>query len=294
MLVLPPVFWAGNAVVGRFAVADAPPLELSFWRWVIAFIVLLPAGLPRVLAQRQVLRAHWRALAILALFSVAAYNTLLYLALTTTTAINATFVGACMPLLIVLFSWFMLGERVNGRHMLGIAAGLVGVALVIGRGDPMLVFRLQLNPGDVLVLTAVVSWAIYSVLLRKFQVPMEPVGLLTVLVGLGVLYLVPVYAWAVHDGAGMPLTWPMLLVVGYISLFPSLLAYLFWNKGVEAVGANQAGLFAYLVPVLTALLAVPVLGEALTWYHGVGLVLIFAGIWVATSAQPPPYISNDS
>lgn len=285
IMLLPVLFWAGNTVLGRAMVGDIPPFTLAFWRWVGASLILLPIGLPRLLAQRDRLRGRWPVLLALAATSVAAYNTLLYLALQTTTAINAMLVGCTMPIVIIALSWAWLGERIGPRQGAGVALSLVGVLLVIARGDPAALLALQLQPGDGWMTVAVISWAVYSVLLRRHPTGIEPLALLTVLVLLGTLAILPLYLWELAQG----LVWRpeprTLAVVAYIAVFPSVLAYYLWNQGVAKLGANTAGLYANLMPIVTAILAVLFLGETFRWFHAAGLALIFLGIWLATAPR---------
>jgi drug/metabolite transporter (DMT)-like permease len=277
-MVWPPLFWAGNAVVGRVAVGQLPPIALAFWRWLFALLLILPFGLPRVAAQWHDIRRQWKILALLAVFSVTAYNTLLYIALTTTTAVSATLVSAAIPVAIVLLSWLWLGEAVGLRQAAGVVISLFGVLGVIAQGDPETLFSLRLHPGDLWMLGAVATWAVFSVLLRRHPCGLHPIALLTVQVALGWLFLVPFYLWELTTGQAFILTWQTAGLIAYTAVFPSVLAYHYWNEGIAALGANVTGLYSYLVPAFTAVIASVLLGEAFRWYHAVGLMLIIGGI----------------
>lgn len=284
-MVLPPLFWAGNAVAGRLAVGQLPPIALAFWRWLFALLLILPFGLPRVVAQRNEVRRRWKVLALVALFSVTAYNTLLYVALTSTTAVNATLVSAAIPVAIVLLSRLWLGEAVGLRQAAGIVISLAGVVLVIARGDPARLLALGLQPGDFWVLAAVASWAVYSVLLRRHPSDLSPLALLTVQMILGWLFLVPFYLWELTTAQVFLLTWQSAGLIAFVAVFPSILAYHLWNQGVASLGANLAGQYTYLIPVFTALLAVLLLGESFRWFHAAGLVAIVGGIRLAAKSR---------
>jgi drug/metabolite transporter (DMT)-like permease len=284
LMVLPPLFWAGNAVAGRLAVGQLPPIALAFWRWLFALLLILPFGLPRVIAQWNEIRSRWKILAMVALFSVTAYNTLLYVALTSTTAVNASLVSAAIPVAIVLLSRLWLGEAVGLRQSAGIAISLAGVVIVIARGEPDNLATLGLRSGDFWVLAAVVSWAIYSVLLRKHPSRLSPLALLTVQMMLGWLFLVPLYLWELTTGQVASLTWQSVGLIAFVAIFPSILAYHLWNQGVAKLGANLAGQYTYLIPVFTALLAVLFLDEAFRWFHAAGLVAIVGGIRLAAKS----------
>lgn len=287
-LLLPVLFWAGNAVLGRAVVGQVPPFTLSFWRWVAAALILLPIGLPRLLAQRGRLRGRWPALLALALTSVAAYNTLLYLALQTTTAINATLVGCSMPIVIITLSWLWLGERIGLRQAGGVGLSLLGVLLVIARGDAATLLALHLQPGDGWMMVAVLSWSVYSVLLRRHPTGIEALPLLTLLVLLGTPMILPLYLWELASGQVWHPSPEGLAAIAYTAVFPSVAAYYLWNQGVAKLGANTAGLYANLLPIMTAVLAVLLLGETFRWFHAAGLALIFLGIWLATPRRAGP------
>jgi drug/metabolite transporter (DMT)-like permease len=287
MMLLPPLFWAGNAVVGRVAVGHLPPIALAFWRWLFALLLILPFGLPRVLAQRHEVHRCWKVLAMVALFSVTAYNTLLYIALISTTAVNATLVSAAIPVAIVLLSRVWLGEAVGIGQFAGIVISLAGVVLVIAHGDLDSLLALRLQPGDLWVLTAVVSWAIYSVLLRRHPTDLSPLALLTVQMILGWLFLVPFYLWELTTNPVFQLTWQSIGLIAYVAIFPSILAYHLWNQGVASLGANLAGQYTYLIPIFTALLATLLLGESFRWFHAAGLVAIIGGIRLAAKKGAP-------
>ncbi|MBY0429587.1 MAG: DMT family transporter [Rhodospirillales bacterium] len=288
LMLLPPLFWAGNAVVGRYAMGAMPPVALSFWRWVLGLMLLLPFGLPRLMRQKHLLRPHWKLLVVLSATSIAAYNTLLYTALTTTTAINATLVSTTLPLSIIALSWLWLGEKLSPMQATGLVVSLAGVLTVIARGDPAVLAALELRQGDLVVLAAVASWGIYSVLLRKHPTGIDPIAMLTILVAIGVVLILPFYLWELTVVGGFTPTFPVLAVITYVAIFPSALAYYFWNRGIAALGTNLAGQFTYLLPMFTAVLATVFLGEAFRWFHSAGLVLIFSGIWLATHGRRAP------
>ena len=279
------LFWAGNAVVGRYAVDQLgmPPFSLAFWRWAIALVILLFVGGPKAWAQRDKFRAHWRFLALLALLSVASFNLVQYTALGLTTAINAGVMGASLPALLFLLTWLAGQERATARQYTGLAAATVGVLIVVSRGQPAVLLALDLNSGDLLMMVALFIWAVYSVLLRRQPDGLDPLALLTVMVMFGIVGIAPFYAWDLWHVGGLPLTAETFLVLGYMGLFPSVLAYICWNAAVVRVGANASGMFTNMVPILIAILAVLFLGENFRLYHLAGMVCIFFGIYLATA-----------
>lgn len=286
ILVLPPLFWAGNAVAGRMAMTDMSPFALSFWRWVLALVLLLPFSLRGILAHFETIRARWKRIVVLGALSVGGFNLFLYMALQTTTAINATLVASTMPLVIMLVSFLWLKEPFGLARSVGLVLSISGVTLVIARGDLGQLAQLQLHQGDLLMLVAVLTWSLFSVTLRAYPPGLPPLVFLTAQVAAGLCVVGPLYLGAVLMGGGqMPLTADSLGIVAFTAVFPALGAFFFWNKGVAAIGANTAGFYTNLVPLFTALAAVPLLNEAVHWYHGASLVLIFAGIGMATQGH---------
>ncbi|SDH83324.1 DMT family transporter [Roseospirillum parvum] len=280
---LPPLFWAVNAIIGKLAVGEIPPLGLAFWRWLLALGILLLLATPRLIAEWPLVRRHWRQMLVLGTLSVCSYNTLLYFALETTSPINATLVGATMPLIILVLAWVLLGSAMTGRQMLGGLATMIGVAVVVSGGDPARLLSLQFNPGDGLMLLAVAAWSLYSVLLRRNPPPLSPVVFLIAQIMGGLLVLGPLHAAdALILGNTLPITLKSLWIVAVAAIFPALLAFYFWNRGVAAIGPGLAGLYTNLVPVFTALMAVAVLGEVLHPFHAAAFALIAGGIWVAS------------
>ncbi|MDA8232103.1 MAG: DMT family transporter [Magnetospirillum sp.] len=281
LLALPPLMWAGNALIGRALVGEIPPLALSFWRWVVALALLTPFTLGDVLAHRRVLVAHWRVLVAMGVLSITAYNSLLYLAVQTTTAINATLVGASMPLMILVLGRFLLNEAITLGQLGGILLSLAGLVLIVTHGEPARLAALTVTAGDGFMLLATFSWALYSVMLKRWPVPVGGPTLLTVLIAIGVTGILPFYVWELRHGSRLAGGWHAIGAILYTAVFASLAAYSLWNRGVAALGASIAGQYSNLVPVFTAVLGVTLLGEPFRWHHALAAALIFLGIFLA-------------
>ena len=246
-LVLTPLFWAGNAVVARGVVDDIPPTSLAFWRWVLALLIILPFGLRGVRREWAVIRDHWHRILILALFSVTAFNTLLYLAATTTTAINIALINSTIPIMVALLAFLLLGERTRAIQGLGIAVALAGMLLVIGQGTLGRLVGLSFSVGDLIMVTAVASWGVFSVLLRRLSVPVKSLTFLTMQIALGTAVLAPIYLVdLVFFSGGFELSRTTLPPLVYVAIFPGILAYAFWNYGVLNVGPAKSAMFMYL------------------------------------------------
>ncbi len=282
MLILMALFWGGNAVAGRMAAGHIPPMALAFWRWLFAMLILLPFSWRGIIRFWPEIKHRWKVLVVLSISSVTAYNSFLYIALTTTTAINATLIASAMPVIIMILAWFWLRERFNWKHALGVALSVSGVLLVVAQGNPLRLLSLQLHAGDLIVLMAALSWAFYSVLLRKAALSIDSLTLLSVQVIIGTVGIVPFYLWEYSFTGGFTVDWRNSLLIFYVALFPSVLSYYFWVRGVAALGPALAGQFSYLIPVFAALLAVLIVDESYLWHHAISFALIILGIWIST------------
>ncbi|MBV2133371.1 DMT family transporter [Pseudomonas sp. MAP12] len=283
-LVLSCLCWAGNALVAR-AVADSiPPMALAFWRWSLALAILLPFVAGPLWQQRAVVRAAGWRLWLVAGLGIASYNSLLYHAAHSTSAINITLLNTCLPLATFLGAGVLLGEWPARRAWFGMALAACGLLLLIGRGDLATFRALDFYRGDLLMLLAVLAWALYSLLMRLWapRLALPPLALLGVMILFGLLLMLPLYLLELIRSGGFMVTPLNVAAIGYTALFASLLAYLSWNHGLKVLGAARASLFSYLMPVFAALLGWLLLGERLAFYHWLGGALIFAGLLLAT------------
>ncbi|PSF09668.1 EamA family transporter [Marinobacter halophilus] len=282
-LVLTPLFWAGNAVLARATVEFIPPLSMSFWRWVIALVILLPVGLPGMWRHRRVIRDRFGSMLALATFSVAAFNSLLYYAAITTTATNIALINATIPIFVALLAWVLLGDRTRPIQALGIALAIAGILTVVARGDISVLTGLEAQPGDLIMVAAVFSWGLFSVLLRRQAVPLPALTFLTTQILLGTLVISPFYlADVLLFSGGFELTQDTAMPLLYFAIFPGILAYAFWNHGVHEIGPARAAIFMYLTPVFASILAGIFLRESLGVFHVIGGGLILAGLILAT------------
>ena len=281
LLTLAVLFWSGNFILGRAFHTEIPPVALSFWRWVgAALLVTLPA-LPHLRRDHRALLQRWPAILLLATLGIAAFNTLAYSGLQYTEAINAFLLQSLMPVLIVLLSFVLFHEKVTRLQSVGIMVSLCGAVTIIARGDADILLSLTVNRGDLLVFAAIACYAGYAVMLRK-RPHVHPLAFLATIFWLGSFILVPLYLWETLTVATLELKPANMLVIGYVMVFPSIVSFICYNRGVELVGANRAGLFIHLMPVFGSLMAVIFLGEVFCWYHGAGILLIGAGIYLAT------------
>ncbi len=285
LLVVPPLCWAGNFVLARAMHADIPPVAMNFWRWVGAGMVLMPmAGRP-LWDRRRELFAHWRYLLSLTLSGIVLFHVLTYQALRTTTAVNAALIVATVPVIIPVVSFVLHRLRVGGGQVVGVAVSLAGVGVIVTRAEWTVLAEFNFAAGDMLMLLAAVLWAYYSVMLRDRPKGIGLSVLLLAIVAIGVVLMVPLYAWEIAVMGGFTPNAANLASLAYFALFAGVVAYIAWNRGVAELGAVRAGPFLHLMPVFTTLMAVLFLDERLHLFHMSGIVLIVAGIYLA-SARP--------
>ena len=283
LLALANLMWAGNWVTGR-ALRDAyDPVTLNFCRWAVAAVVLAPFALPRLPRYAGVIRSNLRGLLMLAFTGVALFQSLVYLGLRTTTAVNGVLINASLPLFMILCSWAIEREHATRRQVAGMVVSLAGILVIISHGTAANLLHLDLRPGDAWVLIAMPVWGIYSVLLKRLRPPeLSGVPFLFILTLFGLAMLAPIVA--VHASL-VPLQAPTggaALGIVYMGIAASVVAFICWNKGVAVVGANAAGITIHLLPAFGTVLAILFLGESFAAFHALGIATIFAGVVIAT------------
>jgi len=290
LLLVPPLLWAGNAIVGRLVHELIPPLTLNFLRWVLAFVLLLPIA-HQVLRRNSLLWSYWKHYGLLGLLGVGCYNSLQYLALQTSTPINVTLVASSTPVFMLAMGALFFKQTVRKRQMFGAVLSIAGVMLVLCRGDWHALANVHLVLGDVFVLIATLCWAWYSWLLSHTQEPAEVRGnwafFLMAQMAFGLVWSGAFTAveWAGYTGlvdAHIDWGWPLVAALVYVAVGPALLAYRCWGLGVQRVGPNIAGFFANLTPVFAATLSALALGELPQIYHVAAFVMIIGGIVVSS------------
>lgn len=278
-LMLTNLFWASNAVIARWITDAIPPLNLAFYRWLLAALILLPFALPLLKKHYSDIRKNIPNLLLLGIMSIPTYNTVLYIAAHSTTAINIALVSSSLPLIALLFAWSLLGSRPTIAQCLGIVVSLLGVIIIITQLQPGYLFSLSLNRGDILIFGLACLWSLYSVLLKKYQIKLPTILLLWLLIVIGLPILL-VLAFLESSSTNMLVfDTQTISVFIYTALFPSVLAYIFWNRGVAIVGPNIAAMSCYLMPLFAALIAIPLLGEKIYAYHILGGLLILIGLY---------------
>jgi drug/metabolite transporter (DMT)-like permease len=286
LLMLPPVLWAGNAVVGRLVAPLVPPLMLNFLRWALAFVLLLPFAW-RLLRAESPIWERMPRYAVLGLLGVGCYNALQYLAVKTSTPINVTLVGASMPVFMLALGAAFFGQRIRQRQVLGALLSIAGVLVVLAQGNLGHLADVRFVPGDFYMLAATAAWALYSWLLAG---PGDPPGLRSDWAGFLMAQLVPGLLWSGLFAAtetattSQPVHWglPLAAALAYIAVGPAIIAYRCWGLGVHRVGPNVAGFFANLTPLFAAMFSAAFLGEPPHLFHAAAFVLIVGGIVVSS------------
>ncbi|HEX9451559.1 MAG TPA: DMT family transporter [Burkholderiales bacterium] len=282
LLSLTSLFWAANWVVGRAMRNDMPPVAMGFWRWTIALLLLLPFVAPELRRKWHVVRANWLVLVLLGCLGAVAFNTLIYVGLQYTAVANGVLFNSFSPILIILLSWVVVRERISKLQACGVVLSLAGVLAIIARGKFATLAAFHFNPGDLWLIAAQFLWSVYTFVLRRRPPELSAMGFLAAMLLLSLPFLLPFYLWEFSQRGGFALTPATISALAYYGTIPSIVAYLFWNRGVAQVGPNKAGLFVHLMPLFGALLAVIFLGEKLYAYHYAGAALIFTGIWLTT------------
>lgn len=282
LLTLTPFFWACNWIIGRGLSTSIPPMAMTFYRWLFAILILAPFALPHLRREWPTVWRNRRVMLLLGIVGVGSHNALAYLGLNYTTAMNGVILNSFIPIMIITLSWIFLRQRLARVQLAGVAVSLAGVLAILSQGSLETLATFQLNRGDVFVILSMLLWSIYTICLRWKPAGLHMLSFLFVIACIGDTGILPLYLIETAMGSTMVFTWVNFLALVGVALFSSVLAYIFWNRGVEQVGASVAGLFVHLMPVFGTLLAWLFLGERLRAYHVVGIAFILTGIFVTS------------
>jgi len=282
-------FFASNVVIGRAAANIVPPVGLAFWRWVLAFLIILPMALPGLLLHRHALRASWKRFLLLGALGQGICGAIVYMGLERTSATNAGLIYATSPVMILMIAALWLGEKVTPRQTAGILVAMAGVLVILTRGDPQALLTFAFNAGDLLVLAGAIAWAVYTVLLRQSRTPLPVVTVFAANALAGVIVLAPFYAWETLALRAVPVTAEAAIRIAGVALFASVLAFITYQKTIASMGPARAGTALYVMPLWAAVAAWALLGEALQPFHLAGVVLVLPGVALATlpPRRPP-------
>lgn len=277
LMLLTTLFWAGNAIAGKIAIGHISPFILTSSRWFLALFILLPFALPYVKNDWEKIKPQLILLFMLGAVGYTCFNNMMYLALNSTSAINATIIQSSMPLFIFLLNLIFFRLKVSKSAIIGFTITLIGVLVITFHGNFALFSRLELNIGDLLMLVAVIAYAIYSVFLNK-KPDINWLSILTMLIGAAAVSSIPFVLFEFASGNAILPDLTGLMVIIYTAVFASLCAQAFWIRSIELIGSNATGMFINLVPLFGAILAISILGEEFELFHIIGAGLIIIGI----------------
>jgi drug/metabolite transporter (DMT)-like permease len=281
LLSLTSLFWAGNIVLGRYVAGHVPPMTLSCVRWIGAFFMLLPFAWPHLARDWPVLRTRLPLMIGLSATGFAINNALSYWALQYTQALNALLIQSSGPLFVALWSLTLFGVRLTWAQLAGIVISLAGVLTIILGGDLTALADIRFNKGDIMLAGALMSFGLYSALMPRRPVTHQ-LSLITFTTGCGALLLLPFAVWEYSTGFTLKFDTVTIGTVIYVVVFPSALAYLFFNRGIALIGPNRAAPFFHLMPVFGSAMAILLLGEQPRLFHLIGYLLVLAGIVIAS------------
>jgi drug/metabolite transporter (DMT)-like permease len=284
LLCITALCWAGNAIVGRLAAGHIPPVTLSFLRWAIAFFIILPFAWKHLERDWAAIRGRLGVMILVSITGIGTFNTLQYWALEHTQALNTLLLQSAGPLFVAIWSLILLGVRLTLAQACGIVLSLIGVLVILLHGDLTALAGIEFNKGDIIFTVAMVFFGLYSVLTLK-RPNIHGLSFVAFTFGCGAASLVPLFVWELFTRPLMQLNTANMLSLLYVAVFPSTLAYLCFNRGVQLIGANRAAPFFHVVPVFGAVMAMVFLGERLQLFHIIGFALVLTGVFIASRKQ---------
>ena len=278
-LVCATLFWAGNFIVGKTAsINEIPPISLNFYRWLVAWLILLPFTFRELIKKKNYILNNIGLFIVLGITAVTIFNSALFYSLKFTQVISGVLMISTVPVMIIFISSLLKIEKTNFFQIIGVGLSLTGVLFIITKADIGLLKNLDFNRGDLIMIIAMLSWATYSALLKKKKYELSQISLLQVVISFGVIFLIPLYFIDMNMGNSIKLEKPFFLTLTYVVLFPGLASFFFWIKGVALIGANRSGVFLHLMPIFGAVMAMVIFDEKFMFYHLLGAAFILMGI----------------
>ena len=282
LLVFAAFCWSGNFIVGKFAyLFEVPPLTLNFLRWVSVWLILIPFTYKEIYNNLNYIKKNWIIISFMGVITISTFNSVVYLALTYTQVINAVLVLAAIPAVTIIISSLMKVDKTNISQLVGLFLSIIGIGAIISNADLNKIFSLNFNKGDLWMLVCVLSWSLYSTLLKKHNFKFSQFTLIQLMVSVGIIFLIPQFFYEKSIGLELNFNKSFFVILFYVVIFPALTAYYCWQKGVEIVGPNRATMFIQLMPLLSALLAIIIFREKLELYHFIGASFILSGIYLS-------------
>ena len=278
-LLLTVTFWAGNFIVGKFAsLYEVPPFSLNFYRWFFAWLILAPFTLPEILKKKEYILQNYKLFIILGVTSITIFNSIVYYSLNFTQVISGVLMISTIPVMIMFFSSILKIEKTNVFQIIGVILSFLGVIIIITKANFEILKNLDFNKGDITMVVAMFSWALYSTLLKRQKYELSQISLLQVVISFGLIFLIPVYFIEYQVGFRIDLNKPFILILLYVVLLPGLASFILWIKGISMIGANRSGVFLHLMPIFSAIMAMIFFNEKFMFYHILGACFIVTGI----------------
>ena len=279
ILILTTIFWSGNFIVGKAASTyEIPPFSLNFYRWFFAGLILLPFTFKELVEKKNYIFDNIVFFTILGVTSITIFNSIVYYSLYYTQVISGILMISTIPVWIIFISSILNIEKTNIFQIFGVIFSLTGVVFIITKADLEIIKNLDFNKGDLSMVVAMFSWAVYSALLKSKKYEISQFALLEVVIITGLIFLTPIYFIEMYLGNVIVLGVPFILTLTYVVFFPGLASFIFWIKGISIIGANRAGVFLHLMPIFGAIMAMIIFNEKFMYYHILGAIFIVAGI----------------
>jgi len=285
-LILTTLFWAGNFIVGKAAsLFDIPPFTLNFYRWTFAWLILAPFTLKEIIEKKNYIIENIKLILILGITSITIFNSIVYYSLNFTQVISGVLMISTIPVMIIVFCWLLKIEKTNIYQILGVIFSLLGVVIIITKADLSILLNLNFNKGDLWMVVAMFSWALYSTLLRKKKLEISQLSLLQTIISAGLVFLLPAYMIELSLGYKANINLPFILTLSYVVLFPGLASFILWIKGISIIGSNRSGIFLHLIPIFSTIMAIIIFKEKFMIYHLIGAILIITGIILSSKKR---------
>ena len=285
-LILATLFWSGNFIVGKAAsLFEIPPFTLNFYRWTFAWLILAPFTLKEIIKKKSYILNNIKLILILGITSITVFNSIVYYSLNFTQVISGVLMISTIPVMIIFFCWVFKIEKTNFYQLLGVLFSLMGVVVIVTNADVNKLLNLNFNKGDLWMVIAMLSWAMYSALLRKKKFKLSQISLLQTIISAGLILLLPAYLIEMALGYRANIHLPFILTLTYVVLFPGLASFFFWIKGISIIGSNRSGIFLHLMPIFSTIMAMLIFKEKFMTFHLIGAILIITGIILSSKRR---------
>ena len=285
-LIFATLFWSGNFIVGKAAsIFEIPPFTLNFYRWTFAWLILAPFTIKEIYIKKNYILENIKLILVLGITSITIFNSIVYYSLNFTQVISGVLMISTIPVMIIFFCWLLKIEKTNTYQIMGVIFSLSGVVVIITKADLSILLNLNFNKGDLWMVVAMFSWAMYSALLRKKKFELSQLSLLQTIISAGLIFLLPAYLIELSLGYRVNIHLPFVLILTYVVFFPGLASFIFWIKGISIIGSNRSGIFLHLMPIFSTAMAILILNEKFMIFHIIGATLIIIGIILSSKGR---------